>query len=111
MKFIEPEKLEVISISNYEHVLYLASDGRAFLTLTHESGLMPYSETILLTSAEKISIESNRMIFIDQLRETFSHESKCFGFHGGTRAVSNFDNWKTRKAALVRWHEKGEAQS
>jgi len=108
MTIPEPEQLKVVSFSSYEHILYAASDGRYFLTLTHESGLMPYGETVLLTPEEKNMVESNAESSIEILRDTFCHGSKTFTFHGGERAVPDFSSWEAAKTAIAQWHNERE---
>ncbi|WP_143730610.1 hypothetical protein [Microbulbifer sp. GL-2] len=104
MDIIEPESIEVLSLSPYEHIHYKDSEGRDFLVLHQEVGFFGYSEVIILTNEESRKLDQEKSKFIKRLLATFDLKTKTFGFHKNQRCVPDFKSWPCVKVALDKWH-------
>ena len=90
MKKEEFKNIEVVDMSPYEYIHYRNSEGREFLTLTHESGFAPFTESFELNNDEIEKISFNKSEFIEECRSTFDHSTKQFKYIERHRRISGF---------------------
>ncbi|WP_440904816.1 hypothetical protein ACMZOO_00885 [Catenovulum sp. SX2] len=104
MNISQPTNIRVVSMSPYKYVHYVDERGNNYLSLHQEIGFAGYSEDIILTEAESLSLNTDAQHFIGHAISSFNIETKSFEFHKSQRHIPEFKTWECVKAALTNWH-------